>query len=272
MAERLVFTHMGKAGGSTINGALYLVMANCGASTLAFSGASSTYGNSTLPLKLLRRYGLEASDFPIVTGHLPFATAWRCFAPATFVTVLREPADMLLSSYCSQPWNRDKADFGLGRFTWRVKYRWRIEPRFRTQTEWCIDNYQTRMLCDDPRFGRPSTREMLEQAKQNLDSIYAVVGFQDRLSAFLEALGNLYGVDLTCCAEQMVNATGSYRRFVTDRHLDVARRHSPLDVELYNWARDRFQVCRAERRLGAPVANATFRKYAVGPDRFELAC
>src|SRR5262245_4688671 len=109
--EQLVFTHIGKTGGSSVNGLLFTVMSQCGANTLAFSGSCTQYADPDRPSALMRMHDIDPADFSIIIGHIPFATAVRCFAPARFVTVLRHPSWQLISSYCSQPTNQRLADF-----------------------------------------------------------------------------------------------------------------------------------------------------------------
>jgi hypothetical protein len=237
---------------------------------LAFSGASSVYADPRRPLELLRDHGLDLSEFSIITGHIPFATAHHCFAPAAFATVLRDPAWLLISNYCSQPSNRWLPDFGMGKFGRQLGWRWRFDRRFRERAEWAIDNIQVRMLCDDPEFGRPATPGMLASAKRNLMTRYTLVGFQDRLDKFILSLGELYGIDLVTASGVKLNQTGGYVRFVSDRHLAAARRHCRLDDELYCWAREYLDK-RPTVRLADPRPAAPYRKLSIGLEGLQPA-
>lgn len=259
--NRLVFTHIPKAAGSSVNATLSTVMVKCCESTLAYSGASSVYASPQLPLSLLEKHDLKLSQFGIITGHIPFSTARQCFAPATFITVLRDPAELLISNFCSQPDNKTRDDFGLGSFEARV----RASPR----AEWAIDNLQTRMLCDTPRFGKRAKRSMLESAKYNLQKFYRLVGFQDHLDSFMRGLDALYGLSLGGAVRHHV--TGDYSQHVDRDHMEFAREWNWLDMELVEWARVEFAGFPPIEAIGVPQQDASYRKLVLGKNVFIWA-
>lgn len=135
--------------------------------------------------------------------------------------------------------------------------------------EWAIDNLQTRMLCDTPRFGVHVTQEMLEAAKRNLQQSYSLVGFQDRLDAFVHGLNALYALSMDVTPH--FNDTGEYGQHVREEHLAFAARWNKLDMELYEWAHTRFAQVPVLDAIGEPRRGPAFRKVVLGPDVFELA-
>ena len=108
---RLVFTHIGKTGGSSVAAVLDRIINACDLNMLTVSGASSVLATADLSERALHAENLRLGDFQIIKGHVPFATARKYFMPARFVTVLRDPRWQLISNYCSQPSNMRKAGF-----------------------------------------------------------------------------------------------------------------------------------------------------------------
>jgi hypothetical protein len=261
-SQRLVFTHIAKAGGSSVNGLLHYPMVECAASTLAFAGSTTTYADPGLPRRLVREHGLELDEFQIILGHLPFATARSCFGAATFVTTLRDPRWQLISSYCSQPANQILANFGMEDFVAQVEG----NPR----AEWAIDNYQVRTLCDTPDFECTATEAMLESAKRNLKQHYTIVGFADRLDEFAQALGTLFAMDGRLPAISRLNETGHYHNHVTKEHLAFAERRNALDMRFYAWTRKQFPEIRVGKSISQPCRGRPCRKLSIGPGVFEV--
>ena len=183
---RLVFTHIGKTGGSSVAAVLDRIVNACDLNMLTVSGASSVLATADLSERTLHAENLRLSDFQIIKGHVPFATARKYFMPARFVTVLRDPRWQLISNYCSQPSNIEKPDFGLSDFI--------AEVSANPHAEWALDNLHTRMLCDHFNFRRPATQAMLRQAKTNLLRNYLLIGDTDALDTFFRSLGRLYGL------------------------------------------------------------------------------
>src|SRR3546814_2577595 len=109
---RLIFTHIQKAAGNSVNVFLERLRNERGTNILAVTGAASAIAKWPL-IRILRSEDVRVTDFDIITGHVPFSSAIPCLSPAVFVTVLRDPVDRLLSDYCSQPENRSRPDFGL---------------------------------------------------------------------------------------------------------------------------------------------------------------
>jgi hypothetical protein len=262
MEQRLVFTHVAKAGGSSVNGLLHYPMVECAASTLAFAGSTTTYADPRLPLRLMRENGLDLNEFQIILGHLPFATARSCFGDAIFITTLRDPRWQLISSYCSQPTNQILADFGMKDFVAQIEGN--------PDAEWAIDNYQARTLSDNPNFHSRATKELLESAKRNLRKYYAVVGFADRLDEFAHAIGVLFGLDRTLPTISRLNETGHYYSHVTEEHLAFAERHNTLDMHLYAWARETFREIRVTKSVWQPCRGRPYRKVSIAPGVFEI--
>jgi hypothetical protein len=244
---RLVFTHIGKTGGSSVAAFLDRIVSACDLNMLIVSGASSVLETADLSERTFEAEDLRLSDFQIITGHVPFATARKYFMPARFVTVLRDPRWQLISNYCSQHSNMEKPDFGMSDFIASVQ----AHP----QAEWALDNLHTRMLSDRFNFGRPATQAMLRQAKANLLRNYLLIGDTDALETFFRSLGRLYGLKID--EPPRKNVTGAYRQHVTDGHLAFAAETNAIDMELLSWARAKNLFVAGQRRATITPRAAT---------------
>jgi hypothetical protein len=92
------------------------------------------------------------------------------------------------------------------------------------------------MLCDNPRFTEKVTPAMLDEALHNLRSFYSLVGFVDRLDAFLADLSRVYGMPLPDHAWPRLNVTPAYLDKVSEEHRALVARHNELDAALFEWA------------------------------------
>ena len=240
---RLVFTHIGKTAGSSVNAFLEQVSRFRGADMLTVRGPASLYAQRRHFGRVLHLQGLSPRSFDIVAGHIPFATARYYFMPAQFVTVLRDPRWQLISNFCSQPPNKAIHRFNMDRFIPLM----RANPN----AEWAIDNMQTRMLCNDFRFCAPVTSAMLNDAKRNLQRYYSLVGDADDLPAFLAALARKCGAPGGELPR--LNSTGEYQQYVNDEHLHFCEQWSAFDMDLWAWARSNLAE-RSDAAAGRIVA------------------
>lgn len=238
--KRLIFTHIQKAAGNSVNAFFDIIRDRCGANVLAFAGAPST--DLASPQTILEQHGLDYQDFDIITGHVPYAAANACFGSALYTTVLRDPVARLLSDFCSQPFHQTLPDGGLSR----------LREALDERAEYAIDNLQVRMLCDRPNFGEPARLAMLNEAKYNLQTYYSVVGFAENFNTLLGELSRIYNVPPPGSWDR-INATPPYEHKISDEDRVLAARYNRLDVELYAWARSQhFAVSgRIEKRNAA---------------------
>ena len=111
---------------------------------------------------------------------------------------------------------------------------------------------------------------MLAAAKRNLLEYYTLVGFQDRLAEFFRDLTALYGLTVDPTAVTRLNETGPYQSFVSKEQVEEATRRNTLDMELYEWARERFAAPVDLQPIARPRPGVSHRKLVVGPGRFEV--
>ena len=224
----VVFTHIPKAAGSTLDGILKDIAEDDGLKWLRVMG--TLYGQFLGPgkpdtlaeLRGLSNEALSAAQF--LTGHIPFGVHERIEGKCFYITVLREPASRLVSHF----------RYGVERGGWPADTA--IEDLLRDGL--LIDNPQTRQLAglEDP--GAKCTRRTLATALSNLESHYGIVGVTERFDEVLKALIGLYGwpdLAYTDCQVTMARIGGELEIKVAE----AARRIDALDAELYAWAASR---------------------------------
>ena len=218
----VVFTHIPKAAGSTLDSILKDIAEDDGLKWLRVMG--TLYGQFLGPgkpdtLAELRGLSNEAlSRAQFLTGHLPFGVHERIEGKCFYITVLREPVSRLVSHF----------RYGVERGGWPAATA--IEDLLRDGL--LIDNPQTRQLAGLRDAGAKCTPATLETALSNLESHYGIVGVTERFDEVLKALIGLYGwPDLA----------------YTDGQVTTARIGGELEMKVAEAARrmdeDRFPVC-----------------------------
>jgi galactose-3-O-sulfotransferase len=176
----------------------------------------------------------------LIYGHLFFGTHELIQKKSRYLTVLREPVDRILSSYyyraqhghCYEP-EVTLADYVAGK-----------SPNRQMQIE--VDNLQTRFLC--ARGGRPPeapwggcTKAMLNEAKKNLDTEFALVGLTERFDDTVKLLAGICGWNVPPAYERL-RVTQRYpgRTETSAPILRAIAAANELDSELYEHARTNF--------------------------------
>jgi Sulfotransferase family len=175
----IIFLHLPKAAGST----------------LAHIIQRQYDSTSILPL-YESMLGEELAAIPqsqmdrlrIVTGHLYFGVHTFSSRPCTYITMLREPIDRVISHYYFVRHDPSNYLYDLARTMSLKEF---VESRGRQEP----NNDQTRLLagpCDMASFGI-CTDEMLDIAKRNLAQHCAVIGITEEFDRSLLLMKQILG-------------------------------------------------------------------------------
>ena len=164
----LVFTHVPKCAGTTFNTALAFIAGQLGQRNVIVSGATSWLAEPHAPASALAHHNLTLDQFHLVSGHLPFAHFREKAASLNLLVSLRDPVARALSDIFSQPAFGEDPERAYAEVLASAG-----APASRV--EFLIDNMHVRMLANDPRFGKPCTTEMLDEAAENIEGSYALV-------------------------------------------------------------------------------------------------
>jgi hypothetical protein len=226
----VIFLHLPKAAGSTLNRVIAQQYA-----------PAEIYKTSGKPLSVIAPEVAAEPRVRLIAGHIGFGVHRILTRPFTYITVLRDPVERMLSHYhfarklTTHPLHAEIAA-GLSL----------VDASRR------LANLQTRYLADDPVRGTSETagRETLENAKENLSRDFAVVGLAERFEETLVLLGSRLGWKIRPVANSNVAQGRPKRQAHTEEELRTIRELNRLDVELHDWARGRFEEAIARSGAG----------------------
>jgi hypothetical protein len=232
----VIFLHVGKTAGATMRRAL---RRQFGRDQVLEVRAP------TVPPGRLRRDGavawfaaLSEADRArprLIMGHMTYGLHEFVPRPSEYVTLLREPVALVRSQYHHVRRHeghllheRAKAYPDLGSY---------IESGLSLE----MDNSQTRAFAGDTTtpFGGCSPA-MLERAKAHLET-FAVAGLTERFDESIVAMIRAFGWRRVRYVTTNVDPRRSERAPLADAELERVRAHNVYDIELYEWASERFQ-------------------------------
>jgi hypothetical protein len=204
----------------------------------------------------------DPNDLALVHGHIPYGAGAILGPGVTYVTWLRHPISRIISMYRYRL--RKARENGVQPMTLR---RFLSSGKVRD-----VENGQTRRLAGvDPPLGR-CTPDMLALAKQHLDELHTVFGLTEYFDESLALIRRRFGWWHTFYArENSAPAAGPLR--LTEDDLDVIREYNLLDLELYDYAHDRFEETLARQRIDFTLEVRAFkglnRLYSAGRWRYK---
>ncbi|MGH2722692.1 MAG: hypothetical protein ACRDI0_00225 [Actinomycetota bacterium] len=180
-----------------------------------------------LPRRELAKLTPDAtSRLHVVMGHLWFGLHDALPRPATYMTVLRDPVERVLSLYFYR--RRRQGLTGT------------LDDYLDAGRDFELDNGQTRYLCGrlegvDVRF-TPCTPAMLEMAKSHLREHFSVVGVAERFDESLLLMARTFGWDRPFYERYNVNRLRPRGRRVPRRVRGRIAEQNRFDRELHAFA------------------------------------
>jgi hypothetical protein len=226
----LIFIHIPKAAGSTLQEIVVRHYQGCRG--FRFTGDAER-------VKAFESLSQEERDsFDLVQGHVHFGLHRLLSRPATYITMLRDPVDRVVSHYHFVAANPDHYLHpqigGLSLHEYAV-----------TRASHELDNDQVRWLCAADHFDVPVgrvSRAMVEEAKWNLANAVEVVGIMERFDDSLRCLSAAFGWhDVAPRVRRNANRHRPALSDVPNETLDAIRRINRYDAELYEFASALFE-------------------------------
>jgi len=191
--------------------------------------------------------------------------------PATYITVLREPVDRVISAFYFM------RSYVLHPFYWKLRREnWTLEDFVRRSPR---ENVQSKIVAGADYYS-PCTDEIVEQAKENLFRYFSVVGLSERFEESLALMKLRFGWKLERYSSFNVTRARPKKRDLPQSTLDLIVEKNSFDIALYEYATRLFQdavnknareVTSIARELEAarartqdPVSSALFSIRAAG--------
>jgi galactose-3-O-sulfotransferase len=172
----------------------------------------------------------------LIEGHTIFGLHEVVPRPSTYITLLRNPIALTISQYnfvARKPRHWLHEDVAATDMT--------LDAYVRSGISLETDNSQTRALSGDTNtpFGACS-EQMLEIAKSNVEKHFSVVGLTERFDETLLLLRRAFGWSKLYYVQANVAPNRSPRDSIPPSTLRRIENQNELDMELYRWARQRF--------------------------------
>jgi hypothetical protein len=222
----VLFLHIPKAGGTTLGEFIFNQCRSdedrddgflrSGVLFLSYGFFKEAEGVPAHVQSLLQRTHLRA-----VIGHFSFGLHQYLRQPSTYVTVLRDPVQRVVSLY---HYLKLQDQMSLEDFV--------LKPTIKE-----VDNDQTRRIAGiDPAIGE-CTADMLTVAKQNLRNSFSVVGVTDRFDETLAVLKQRMGWAKDVASyPRNVNPVQRGAYSLSREVVDAIRSRNELDIELWSFA------------------------------------
>jgi hypothetical protein len=242
----LLFLHIPKAAGTTLHSVIERQFAPD--VTFSIDGFNSPQGIK----EFIRLPAQQREKIRLVKGHMPYGLHKYLSVPASYITMLRDPVDRVVSHYYFVL--KTPAHYLHQAVT---RERMSLEDFVRSGLSTELTNDQTRLISGVEKVNtrlldgeerrtlqasrEPVTREILETAKENLREHFAAVGlfksFDESLLLFKKVLGwgSIYYV------RRNVTKGRPRVRQVPREARAVIEKYNEMDMELYEYARQRFE-------------------------------
>lgn len=224
--EAAIFLHLPKTAGTTVNRLIeweYRLSEMYSIDPVLFKWSAAHLRK--LPPERLKKIRM-------FKGHMLFGLHEVLVQPATYITVLRDPVDRVISAFYFM------RSYKLHPLYWKLRREnWTLEDFVhRYQRE----NVQAKVIAGSD-YDAPCTREIVERGKQNLRSHFSVVGLSERLEESLALMKLRFGWRLSSYSSFNVTRRRPKKGDLPKATLDLIREKNAFDIELYECGREIFE-------------------------------
>jgi hypothetical protein len=218
--ESVIFIHVPKAAGTTLNRLIeweYPLLEIYSVDPYLFRWSTAHLWR--LPKRRLKR-------FRVFKGHMIFGLHEILPQAATYITILRDPVDRVMSAfYFMRTYKLHPLYWKFRRESWTLEDFVRRSPR---------QNAQTKTIAGAD-YDKPCTAEILVKAKENLQ-YFSVVGLTERFEESLALMKLRFGWKLESYSSFNITRTRPKKRDLPQSTLDLIAERNRFDIELYECA------------------------------------
>jgi hypothetical protein len=230
--EAVIFLHLPKTAGTTLNRLIeweYPLSQMYSVDPVLFEWSAAHLR------RLPKRRLLKTRMFK---GHMLFGLHEALPQPATYITVLRDPVERVLSAFYYM------RSYKLHPLYWKFRREnWTIEQFVERSTR---DNVQCKIIAGAD-YHAPCTEEVARKALDNLTRFFSVVGLSERFEESLALMKLRFGWELKSYSSFNVTRSRPKRDELARATLDLIAEKNSFDVALYKWATKLFEEAVSKR-------------------------
>lgn len=179
----------------------------------------------------------------LIYGHFGVGAHNYLSQPTTYLTVLRDPIERTISAFSylrsefvTQKQKLPCPDDDLAAFAQSTG----------EYTPFYINNLQVRMLASndtsiDPAPNQPCSEQLLQQAKDNIQEHFPVVGLTERFDESLLLIKRQFGWRTCFYSTMNITSKKQPREEYDQNVLDAVRDANQMDLKLYEFVKQRLQ-------------------------------
>jgi len=259
--EAVIFLHLPKTAGTTLNRLIeweYPLSRMYSIDPVLFMWSAA---------HLRRLSPKRLKETRMFKGHMLFGLHEVLPQSATYITVLRDPVDRVLSAFYFM------RSYKLHPLYWKMRREnWTLEDFVRRSQR---DSVQSKIIAGSD-YEAPCTREVVEKAKHNLRHHFSVVGLSERFEESLALMKLRFGWKLNSYSSFNVTRARPKKRDLPAATLDLIHQKNAFDIELYECAQQIFEEAVAANadqvaRLASELTTARTRSQGtLGATVFSL--
>jgi Galactose-3-O-sulfotransferase len=225
-SEAVIFLHVPKAAGSTLNRLI-----ECEYPLFRMYSIDPVFFRwSWAHLQRLSRRRLQR--IRVFKGHMLFGLHAILPQPATYITVLRDPVDRVLSAFYFM------RSYKLHPLYWKFRLEnWGLEDFLKRLPR---GNIQCKILAGAD-YDKPCTAEICETAKENLARHFSVVGLSEHFEESLALMKLRFGWKLSHYSIFNITRARPAKSDLSRSTVDLITEKNSFDVSLYDFAAKLFQ-------------------------------
>ncbi len=223
--DAVIFLHVPKTAGTTLNRLIeweYPLLQIYSVDPVLFNWSYKHLRN--LPPARLRK-------FRMFKGHMVFGLHEILPQPATYITVLRDPVDRVISAFYFM------RNYKLHPLYWKLRREnWSLEDFVHRSQR---TNVQSKIVAG-AEYETPCTAEIAAQAIEHVKNDFDVVGLSERFEESLALMKLRFGWKLASYSSFNVTRTRPKKRDLPPATLDLIAEKNAFDVALYATASKKF--------------------------------